>query len=119
METETTMGLFAPIIELTRTITVQPLFCHEQVLVLGAKEIVCHQIYSYYKTYMLHNNQHMDIAFSLQWDLQVQSGISWVNFNHRVQSDCSSKVTGTGSLLEYFPSEQVVTRNWSQLQHVH
>ena len=63
----------------------QPLFYHEQVLVFGAKEIVCHQIYSYYKTYKLHNNHYMDIAFSLQWDFQVQSGISWVNFNHRVQ----------------------------------
>ena len=60
------MGLFAPIIELTHTITFQPLFYHEQVLVSGAKEIVCHQIYSYCKTYMLHNNRYMDITFSLQ-----------------------------------------------------
>ena len=54
------MGLFAPIIELTHTITFQPLFYHEQVLVVGAKEIVCHKIGSCYKTYMLHNNHYMD-----------------------------------------------------------
>ena len=57
------MGLFAPIIELTHTITFQPLFYHEQVLVFGAKEIVCHQIDDrYHSRHMIciHNLGHMN-----------------------------------------------------------
>ena len=111
------MGLFAPVIELTHTITLQPLFYHEQVLVFGANEIVCHQIYSLYKTYLLHNNHYMDIAFSLQWYLQVQSSISWVNFNCNLIAAIESPELS--HFYNAFPGEQVVTRNRSQLQHVH
>ena len=39
---------------------------------------------SSFKSYKLHNNHYIGIIFSLQWDLQVQSGIFRVNLNHRV-----------------------------------